>query len=293
MLDEDAVVDLRRAYAAYVEDGGHIGPVAVDDFPTDMLRLLEAGDVMWEAVRTSMDWVQTVATEQARAACLKSLSQVQIAPPVWRPGKIVCVGLNYHDHCREQGLEVPKIPVLFAKFPSALIGPEESITWPTEASSQVDYEAELAVVIGRTARNIEVHEANDYIAGYTVLNDVSARDVQFAVGQWTWGKSFDSFCPLGPYLVTPDEVGDPQQLRIRCWLNGELVQDSNTKEMIFKISDLLSTLSKTFTLLPGDIIGTGTPDGVGVFRKPPVFLKRGDTVEIEIEKVGRLRNPVV
>jgi 2-keto-4-pentenoate hydratase/2-oxohepta-3-ene-1,7-dioic acid hydratase in catechol pathway len=164
--------------------------------------------------------------------------------------------------------------------------------WPPHITQQVDYEAELAIVIGRKGRNIPLDETANYIAGYTIVNDVSARDVQFADGQWVRGKSFDTFCPMGPYLVTADEVADPQQLKIRCWVNGELRQDSNTAEMIFKIRELITFISQTCTLMPGDIISTGTPHGVGVFRDPPVFLQPGDVVEIEIEKLGRLRNNV-
>jgi 2-keto-4-pentenoate hydratase/2-oxohepta-3-ene-1,7-dioic acid hydratase in catechol pathway len=211
---------------------------------------------------------------------------------VANPSKIVCVGLNYHDHCLEQGLDVPERPVLFAKFPSAIIGHEDEITWPEGSSDKVDYEAELAVVIGRRGRHIPVDDAYDYIAGYACLNDVSARDVQFADGQWIRGKSFDTFCPMGPYLVTKDEFPDPHDLRIRCWVNGELRQDSNTRELVFNVPQLVAYISRTATLMPGDIISTGTPGGVGVFLDPPVFLKPGDVVEVEIEKLGRLRNRV-
>ena len=186
----------------------------------------------------------------------------------------------------------PDRPILFAKFPSSIIGPGDEITWPPEASRKVDHEAELAVIIGREGRHIPIDQAYDYVAGYTIVNDVSARDVQFSDGQWVRGKSFDTFCPMGPYLLTADEVPDPHTLRIRCWVNGELRQDSNTRELIFKVPDLLAYISKTCTLMPGDILSTGTPGGVGVFRDPQVFLKTGDLVEIEIDKLGRLRNRV-
>jgi 2-keto-4-pentenoate hydratase/2-oxohepta-3-ene-1,7-dioic acid hydratase in catechol pathway len=221
-----------------------------------------------------------------------SLANVHLAPPILNPSKIICVGQNYYHHCREQGVEPPKRPILFAKYPSSVIGFGETITWSPENSTQVDYEAELAVVIKRRGRNILAQDASQYIAGYTILNDVSARDAQFGDGQWVRGKSFDTFCPLGPALVTPDEVGDPHTLGIRCRLNGVSMQDSNTEQLIFKIPELIAYISQTSTLLPGDIITTGTPPGVGAFRKPPVFLKDGDVVEVEIDKLGQLRNPV-
>jgi 2-keto-4-pentenoate hydratase/2-oxohepta-3-ene-1,7-dioic acid hydratase in catechol pathway len=202
------------------------------------------------------------------------------------------VGLNYFDHCREQDIEVPDRPILFAKFPSSIVGPEEEITWHPDTSQRVDYEAELAVVIGRKGRHIPIERAYEYVAGYTIVNDVSARDVQFTDKQWIRGKSFDTFCPMGPYLLTADELPDPHTLDIRCWVNGELRQSSNTRELIFKVHDLLAYISKTCTLMPGDILITGTPGGVGVFRNPQVFLKAGDLVEIEIDRLGRLQNRV-
>jgi acylpyruvate hydrolase len=257
-----------------------------------MLALLQAGDKMWEVLTATMHWLESAASASAIASVIRPLSQIHLRPLISNPSKIICIGLNYYDHCREQGVEVPKRPLFFAKFPSAIIGPDDSITWPADVSDQVDFEAELAVIIKRKARNIITDKVDEFIAGYTILNDISARDVQFADGQWTRGKSFDSFCPIGPYLVTCDEVGDPHRLAIRCWINGRLMQDSNTSELIFNVPYLLMYTSKTCTLLPGDIISTGTPGGVGVFRTPSVFLKSGDTVEIEIEKLGRLRNLV-
>jgi acylpyruvate hydrolase len=223
---------------------------------------------------------------------LYPLADVRLGPPLNNPSKIVCIGLNYHDHAREQAVEIPPRPLLFDKFSTAIIGPDDEISWPAEVSQQVDYEAELAVVIGREGRHIPADEAYDFIAGYTIVNDVSARDAQYSDKQWVRGKSFDTFCPIGPYLLTADEVEDPHNLSIRCWVNGELRQDSNTFEMIFKIPELLAFISQTSTLKPGDIISTGTPDGVGVFRDPKIFLKSGDVIEIEIDRLGRLRNTV-
>jgi acylpyruvate hydrolase len=283
-LVDGAVVDLALAHTAF-RSKSTVTPAP--DFPTDMLSFLQSDDATWQAAAETLDWAQA-----ATKAFRWSLDQVRLGPPIPNPSKIVCLGLNYHDHCREQNVEVPKRPILFAKFPTALIGPEESITWPADASSQVDYEAELALVIRRTARNVPEDRAYEYVAGYTICNDVSARDAQFSDGQWVRAKSFDTFCPLGPSLTTPDEIGDPQQLGIRCRLNGQVMQDSNTSEMIFTIPTLLAFISATCTLLPGDVISTGTPHGVGVFREPKVFLKPGDVVEIEIDGLGCLRNPV-
>lgn len=272
------VVDLPEAGKAF----------GVGNIPNDMVLLLQNSN--WPALVQSV--LNRVASAPEKAAFVHSLPEVQLAQPVVNPSKIVCVGLNYHDHCREQGIEVPKSPLLFAKFPSSIIGPDAEISWPEHVTQQVDYEAELAVVIGRKGRFIPPEQAYEYVAGYTIVNDVSARDVQFSDGQWVRGKSFDTFCPMGPYLLTADEVPDPHNLAIRCRVNGELRQDSNTGEMIFKIPDLIAFISQTCTLLPGDIINTGTPDGVGVFMNPKVFLKPGDKIEIEIEKLGRLHNTV-
>jgi 2-keto-4-pentenoate hydratase/2-oxohepta-3-ene-1,7-dioic acid hydratase in catechol pathway len=224
------------------------------------------------------------------------LSSVKLRAPISNPSKIVAIGLNYMDHAREQNVAVPDEPKIFTKFPSSIIGPGDAITWDPEITSQVDYEVELGVIIGKRARNVSQDEALDYVFGYTVLNDVSARDLQFGEKQgdkqWVRGKSLDTFCPIGPAIVTTDEVGDPQNLAIRCLVNGEPLQDSSTREMIFPIAYLVSFCSRYFTLEPGDLFATGTPNGVGVYRKPPVFLKDGDTVVTEVERVGRLENPV-
>lgn len=284
----DQVIDLAKAWAAHQASKGNL--VDVSGFPGNMVALLRAEET-WQALSIVLDWAESL-PETTRASLGWPLHEVGLAPPLINPSKVICVGLNYHDHCRESDLQVPERPILFAKFPSTIIGPEEQIRWPRDMSQQVDYEAELAVVIGRQARDVPVDRAYDHVAGYTNLNDVSARDAQFGDGQWVRGKSFDTFCPIGPYLLTTDEVPDPHTLRVRCWVNGELRQDSNTRELIFRVPELVAYISRTSTLMPGDIIGTGTPGGVGVFRDPPVFLKPGDVVEVEIEKLGRLRNPV-
>ena len=219
-----------------------------------------------------------------------SPESVKLAPPVIRPSKIIAIGLNYKDHAEESKGRIPEVPLVFAKFPNSLIGHDDYITWDTSISKKVDFEAELAVIIGKTLNNCPETEVREAIFGYTCANDVSARDLQFGDGQWVRGKSLDTFCPLGPWIVTSDEIADPHSLKIRCWLKGHLMQDSNTSLMIFRIPYLISFLSKHFTLIPGDIILTGTPNGVGAFRKPPIYMKDGDEVAVEIEKVGRLVN---
>jgi 2-keto-4-pentenoate hydratase/2-oxohepta-3-ene-1,7-dioic acid hydratase in catechol pathway len=211
--------------------------------------------------------------------------------PIERPGKIVCVGLNYRDHAEEQGAPLPEAPLLFAKWQNALIGPGEPILIPPVVT-KCDYEAELGVVIGTRIRNASPDNALDSVAGYTCVNDVSARDLQFADGQWTRGKSPDTFCPVGPRLVPRDDVPDPQQLAIRAVLNGETMQESSTSNMIFGVAALIAYITRTITLEPGDLIATGTPAGVGAFRTPPVFMQPGDEITIEIEGIGTLTNPV-
>ncbi len=219
-------------------------------------------------------------------------TKVKFAAPVLNPQKIVCIGLNYMDHCREQHVEPPDHPVMFAKYTTSIVGQNDKVTWSPELTQQVDFEAELGVVIGKKARNVKAGSAYNYIAGYTCVNDISARDLQFSDGQWVRGKSLDTFCPMGPWIVTKDEIQDPHNLSIKCIVNDTAYQDSNTKEMIFKIPALIEFITKAFTLLPGDIISTGTPDGVGVFRNPKVFLKPGDNVTVEIENTGLLKNKI-
>ena len=210
---------------------------------------------------------------------------------IGRPGKIVCVGLNYLDHAQEGGMELPKAPLLFAKWPNTLIGDGEPIVLPPEAT-EVDYEAELGVVIGTKAKRVSEADALEYVEGYICVNDVSARDLQFGDGQWTRGKSVDTFCPVGPRLVPREEIADPQQLGIRCIVNGEALQDSSTAQMIFSVAEIIAYVTRVITLEPGDLIATGTPAGVGVFRDPKVLLKDGDEVSVEIDGVGTLTNPV-
>jgi 2-keto-4-pentenoate hydratase/2-oxohepta-3-ene-1,7-dioic acid hydratase in catechol pathway len=213
--------------------------------------------------------------------------EVRAVAPVPRPGKIVCVGLNYRDHAAETGTPVPTEPVLFAKFANSVVGDGATVGIPP-ATTEVDWEAELGVVIGSTTRRVTPERALDHVAGYVVLNDLSARDLQRRGGQWTRGKAVDGFLPMGPYLVTADEVPDPQALGIRCAVNGQTVQDSSTGQMVFGVAELVSTISRTMTLEPGDCIATGTPPGVGMAMTPPRYLTSGDVVTVEIDGLGTL-----
>jgi 2-keto-4-pentenoate hydratase/2-oxohepta-3-ene-1,7-dioic acid hydratase in catechol pathway len=219
-----------------------------------------------------------------------AIDDADLLAPIARPGKIIAVGRNYREHAAEEGAEAPTTPVLFTKFGSSIVGHGDEIVWRASDSAQVDYEAELAVVIGRTTRDVSIDSALDAVLGYTCLNDVSARDLQFSDGQWVRGKSLDTFCPIGPWIVTADEVPDPQALRISCQVNGETLQDSSTAEMVHGVAELIAFCSRFMTLEPGDVIATGTPAGVGVFRQPPRFLANRDEVAVEIEGIGRLVN---
>jgi 2-keto-4-pentenoate hydratase/2-oxohepta-3-ene-1,7-dioic acid hydratase in catechol pathway len=220
------------------------------------------------------------------------VESLQLSAPVPRPGKIICVGLNYRDHAEETGKPIPEEPVLFGKFANSVVAHGADVPIP-EAAREVDWEAELGVVIGRRARNVSASDALAYVAGYTCVNDLSARDLQRRGGQWTRGKAIDGFLPMGPHLVTADEVTNPQDLRITCSVNGGLVQDSNTAEMVFGVAELISIVSQTITLEPGDCMATGTPPGVGMAMSPPRFLRPGDVVVVEIEGIGRLETRMV
>ena len=220
-----------------------------------------------------------------------ALGDLDLLPPTPEPSKVVCVGLNYRDHAEESGQPIPSEPLLFAKFPSSLSKNGDPIVIP-EGTDQVDYEGELGVVIGRRAKAAAPEKALDYVLGYTCVNDVSARDFQFADGQWVRGKSLDTFCPVGPWIVTGEEIADPQELTLVCRVNGEALQDSSTASMIFGVAELVSYISRWITLEPGDLIATGTPSGVGFVRTPQRFLQDSDVVEVEIESIGKLSNPV-
>lgn len=269
VLRDQSVVDLNR-----IDPG----------LPTDMVAFLAAGvDARARADR---------ALAAAKPEHSIDLAAVRLGPPIARPGKIMCIGLNYRDHARETNQAVPDFPTLFAKYSSCVIGPGEPIVLP-RLTKEIDYEAELGVVIGRRAKHVSEAEALDYVAGYVPFNDVSARDYQRRTSQWTIGKTFDTFGPMGPALVTADEVPDPHSLDIQLSIDGEVLQHSNTRELVFSVQQLIAILSGVMTLEPGDVISTGTPSGVGAARMPKRWLRAGETVRIEIEKLGVLSNPVI
>ena len=271
-----ALVDETRALALDIT-------ALAPDAPADCDALVAGG-------AHTLDRVRTLISSASGSGWLP-LESLVLAPPLRRPGKIMAIGLNYRDHAEEQNIEPPPAPLMFAKFASSIVGPEAPVEIPP-ASSRIDYEVELAVIIGRRGRMISPEAARDHIFGYTIINDITARDLQRSDRQWVRAKSFDTFCPMGPAVVTVDALEFPPQRDIEMRVNGEVRQRSNTRRMIFDVPTLVSWLSEAFTLEPGDIISTGTPAGVGVFRNPPVFLTEGDVMEASIDGLGVLRNPV-
>jgi 2-keto-4-pentenoate hydratase/2-oxohepta-3-ene-1,7-dioic acid hydratase in catechol pathway len=239
---------------------------------------------------TGHTWSDILAGKPATHEGEIALDQVTLLNPVGRPGKIVCVGLNYRDHCRETNTPPPDRPVLFTKFTTSINDPTGDIVWSEALTQEVDFEAELAVIIGKKCRQVREEEALDFVAGYTSANDVSARDLQMGDGQWIRGKSLDTFCPLGPVFVTADEIPDPQKLAIQALLNDQVMQDSNTNVMIFSVAQLIAFCSQAFTLEPGDVLLTGTPHGVGLGRDPQIYMQDGDVIVVEIAGIGRLEN---
>ncbi len=254
---------------------------AAPGLPRDMLGFLEAGRPALDAAHAAV----------AKAAGLP-LARVRLEAPIARPPKFLAVGLNYADHVAESGLETPQFPTIFNKQSTCVVGPVDPVHVP-RASHVVDYEGELGFVIGRRCRHVSRDDAADVIAGYLVVNDVTVRDWQLRIPTWTMGKSFDTHGPIGPWIVTPDELPDPHRLQLRTWVNGALRQESNTKELIFDCFTLVEHLSTAFTLEPGDIVATGTPSGIGIAMKPPQLLKAGDVVRIEIEGIGTIENPFI
>lgn len=257
--------------------------------PTTIDGVLSGGE---SATRALLKLAEKSSSVPTGAAWLRQEAGLEIAPAVPKPGKIVCVGLNYRRHAEESGAAIPETPVLFSKFGNTIAAPNEEIPLPS-AGKEYDYEAELAVVVGRTAKNVDQERALDHVYGYAAANDLSARDLQTRTPQWLLGKTLDKFLPLGPYLVSADDVGDPQSLRVRCWLNGDLRQDSSTADMIFSVAEIIAYTSRHFTLDPGDVIITGTPEGVILGMPEKVWLKPGDEVVVEVEKLGRLQNRMV
>ncbi len=265
----------------------NLAEVSGGKLPDDMRSFLELGD-------DGIKQARKVATKKAAAEHGVALSAVKLLAPISNPSKVIAIGLNYIDHIRETNSKTPKLPVMFTKWSSSIIGPGDEIRWNPADTSKVDWECEFAAVIGKPAFRVAEENWLDYIAGYTNCNDVSARDLQLETGdQWIRGKSLDTFCPLGPYIVTKDEIADPHNLNIRTIVNGETMQSSNTRELLFKLPYLIAYLSKAFTLLPGDIITTGTPNGVGFSRNPPLRLKDGDVVTVTVDGLGELTNKCV
>jgi len=298
VVEGEFVVDVATAYSLIAKGRIADAKVAaaakvlrkVGRPPEDMLELLALGGGYRKALGVITAGAATAG--KGLKGLLTPLRSAKLRAPVARPNKITCIGLNYADHAREQGTEPPSAPIYFLKSHNTLCGPRDPIKLPPN-STQVDYEAEFTVVIGKRGHRIPESEAHKYIAGYTILHDVSARDMQFGDKQWYRGKSCDTFAPTGPWIVTAEEIPDPNNLRIALTLNGETMQDSSTSNLIFKVPFLISYLSQSVTWEVGDLISTGTPPGVGVFRKPPVFLKPGDTVSVSVEGIGTLTNPVV
>ncbi len=286
-IKNDHAVDLNLAHALFLASRAH----QPEYLANNVLEFLERGETAWTAARDTLEFLDDHVVD----GVMFPLTRVKLLAPILRPPNIIAIGRNYAEHAREGNAEVPKYPILFAKFSSAVIGSGEVIHLHPSETQQVDYEGELGVVIGKTACNVSQAEALDYVFGYTVVDDISARDLQFSPfvqGQWIRGKSLDTFCPLGPAIVSKDEIPDPQNLRVTTTVNGQVVQDSNTQQMIFGVARLIEFISHGITLVPGDVIATGTPPGVGQYRKPPLFLKPGDVVEVEVGHVGLLRNEV-
>jgi len=288
-LGADRVMDLAASGAAFLASQGVVraAPIADTLFPQSTRGFLEGGGASQEALDRVIEGARAGSFQPVTAP----LSEVRLHAPINDPGKFICIGLNYQDHAAETGNPAPKAPPIFPKWNTALLDPGEPVLRP-RGETHFDWEVELGVVIGRTARYVSREQALDHVYGYTIINDVSARDLQFADKQWQRGKSCDTFAPIGPSIVTRDTIPDPHQLRIRLRLNGEVLQDSSTNQLVFGVDRLVSFLSETVTLEPGDLIATGTPPGVGFARTPPVFLKPGDTVEVEVEGLGVLSNPV-
>jgi 2-keto-4-pentenoate hydratase/2-oxohepta-3-ene-1,7-dioic acid hydratase in catechol pathway len=289
LLGSEYVFDFHSAVSHHVDINGERL-----EYPSTYMSWFDMDGGLFQQAKELYETL--AATEQSLGSSMESglipRSQARLLAPVPRPGKLICIGLNYRDHALESNMKIPEHPVVFSKFTTSVIAPGEPVVLPS-TSHQVDYEAELAVVIGRRAKSVKANEALEYVLGYTIVNDVSARDFQFADGQWQRGKSCDTFCPMGPAIVTTDDVPDPHKLSIKLQLNEQTMQDSNTDQLIFGVPQLIEFLSETITLEPGDVIATGTPAGVGFARKPPVFLKPGDVMQVEIEKLCALRSPVI
>jgi acylpyruvate hydrolase len=280
LLVEDTVYDIETS-ASFLRAGS---------LPADLGALLEGGGPALRELDAKIRSARSAGADLP-LTCWAGIGEIRLLAPLARPPKIMCLGLNYRDHAEEQGARLPEAPMIFAKLPSSVIGPGQSIVIP-RGSDKVDYEGELALVVGRKIRRASPDEALEAVFGYTILNDVTERAIQNRERFWLQAKGSDTFAPMGPWIVTGDELGDPLDLKISTTVNSRVMQSSSTANLIFTPARIIAHLSEYITLEPGDVISTGTPGGVGVFRKPPVFLKAGDTVEITVEGIGTLTNPV-
>ncbi|OZU88742.1 2-hydroxyhepta-2,4-diene-1,7-dioate isomerase [Virgibacillus indicus] len=288
LLDEE-VADMQEAWRnLMLSRGEKTSPNAIDQFlPAEPAAFFSIGESAMHKAKEAYEYIMD---NKVKTVYLTK-EEIQLSTPIPNPSKIICIGKNYADHAAEMGGDIPEFPVLFSKFSNAIIGPEDSIE-KSKATEKLDYEVELAVVIGKQASKVGQDEALDYIAGYTIGNDISARDLQKRTPQWLQGKTLDRSTPIGPWIVTSDEIDDPSNLKISSYVNGEKRQSSTTRQLIFDIPFLIEFISNLITLNPGDIILTGTPDGVGFAMDPPQFLQAGDVVTVEVEKIGRMENKV-
>lgn len=291
-IEDGKVIDLNTAYELMLQSNGSIRAKQIAEafVPPNMVEFLQGGNESLSLATKAVRFILE-SPRQFERKVIHEYSDVKIEAPVLNPGKIVCVGHNYREHILEMGRDLPPYPVVFAKFSNTIIGPQDDIPF-FPVSEQLDYEAEFAFVIGKRARNVSQDDALDYVAGYTIANDVTYRDIQRRTLQWLQGKTVEGSLPLGPWLITPDELGDPSGLEVVLTVNGEERQRSNTANLVFTVPYLVEFLSNLMTLEPGDIILTGTPGGVGVARDPQVFLKDGDVVRVEIDRIGTLENRV-
>ncbi|GIN93914.1 5-oxopent-3-ene-1,2,5-tricarboxylate decarboxylase [Siminovitchia terrae] len=289
-VEGEQVIDLNAALKAKLESEGKIRAEKISEayIPTDMKGFLQGGK---ESLELAKESVQFALNNESAVQLVFDKTDVKVGAPVTNPGKMICVGHNYREHILEMGRELPSHPVLFAKFANTIVGPEDDIPF-YPISEQLDYEAEFAFVVGKRAKNVSQEDALDYVAGYTIVNDVTYRDIQRRTIEWLQGKAVDGTAPMGPWLVTSDELTDPAGLEISLSVNGEERQRSNTANLVFTVQRLVEFLSELMTLEPGDVILTGTPGGVGVAREPQAFLRDGDVVRIEVDKVGVLENKV-
>jgi 2,4-didehydro-3-deoxy-L-rhamnonate hydrolase len=271
---------------AIVTDGTRFTPLSNLGFLGSMLEFVQAGETALENIKAKL----------ADVGFQEILELYDLARPIFKPTKVICIGLNYRDHAIEAGMAIPSVPVVFTRFNSTLLDPFEDIQHDSSLTSELDYEVELVIVIGKTGKRIAKENAMNHVLGYSICNDVSARDLQMGKdtsGQWTRGKNVDATCPIGPWIVTKDEIPDPQNLKLGCTVNGVTLQNSSTSEMIFGVEELVHRLSFWFTLEAGDVIITGTPVGVGFARKPPIFLKPGDVTKVWVEGIGEIENKIV